>query len=154
MGGAEALWRSQMAYGMGSHQMAGSGGQVNAEVGYGLPAGRFWARRASASGRLSTGATTGWGCWSREDSTSASTCRGTRRESIMIPEPDHQVVTRGDGDLVASVGGGTAAARGRGGSSVPTGQGIGHREADRGRTGGGDPTDPRWWSINERRCTG
>ena len=39
MGGADALWRSQMAYGMGSHQMAGSGGQVNAEVGYGLPAG-------------------------------------------------------------------------------------------------------------------
>ena len=36
-----ALWRSQMAYGMGSHQMAGSSGQLNAEVGYGLPAGRF-----------------------------------------------------------------------------------------------------------------
>ena len=28
-----------MAYGMGSHQMYGSGGQVNAEVGYGLPVG-------------------------------------------------------------------------------------------------------------------
>ena len=39
MGGAEALWRSQMVYGTGSHQMAGSGGQVNAEVGYGLPVG-------------------------------------------------------------------------------------------------------------------
>ena len=38
-GGAEALWNSQMAYGMGSHQMYGAGGQVNAEVGYGLPVG-------------------------------------------------------------------------------------------------------------------
>ena len=39
MGGAEALWNSQMAYGMGSQQMYGAGGQVNAEVGYGLPVG-------------------------------------------------------------------------------------------------------------------
>lgn len=39
MGGAEALWNSQMSYGAGSHQMYGSGGQVNAEVGYGLPLG-------------------------------------------------------------------------------------------------------------------
>ena len=38
-GGAEALWGNQMAYGMGSHQMYGSGGQFNAEVGYGLPVG-------------------------------------------------------------------------------------------------------------------
>ena len=38
-GGAEALWSNQMAYGMGSHQMYGAGGQVNAEVGYGLPVG-------------------------------------------------------------------------------------------------------------------
>ncbi len=38
-GGAEALWGNQMAYGMGSHQMYRSGGQVNAEVGYGLPVG-------------------------------------------------------------------------------------------------------------------
>ena len=38
-GGAEALWGNQMAYGMGSHQMYGSGGQVAAEVGYGLPVG-------------------------------------------------------------------------------------------------------------------
>ena len=80
MGGADALWRSQMAHGMGSHQMAGSGGQVNAEVSYGLPRRAASSeRRASASGRLSTGATTGsatgWGCWSGEDSTSASTCR-------------------------------------------------------------------------------
>ena len=28
-----------MAYGMGSHQMYGAGGQLNAEVGYGLPVG-------------------------------------------------------------------------------------------------------------------
>ena len=38
-GGAEALWGNQMAYGMGSHQMYGAGGQLNAEVGYGLPVG-------------------------------------------------------------------------------------------------------------------
>ena len=38
-GGAESLWGNQMAYGMGSHQMYGSGGQLNAEVGYGLPVG-------------------------------------------------------------------------------------------------------------------
>ena len=38
-GGAEALWDNQIAYGMGSHQMYGAGGQVNAEVGYGLPVG-------------------------------------------------------------------------------------------------------------------
>ncbi len=38
-GEAEALWNSQMAYGMGSHQMYGAGGQLNAEVGYGLPVG-------------------------------------------------------------------------------------------------------------------
>ena len=38
-GGADALWGNQMAYGMGSHQMYGSGGQLNAEVGYGLPVG-------------------------------------------------------------------------------------------------------------------
>ena len=37
--GAETLWSSQTAYGMGSHQMYGSGGQVAAEVGYGLPVG-------------------------------------------------------------------------------------------------------------------
>ena len=38
-GGAEALWGNQMAYGMGSHQMYGSGDRVDAEVGYGLPVG-------------------------------------------------------------------------------------------------------------------
>ena len=38
-GGAEALWGNQMTYGMGSQQMYGAGGQVNAEVGYGLPVG-------------------------------------------------------------------------------------------------------------------
>ena len=38
-GGAEALWGNQMAYGMGSHEMYNAGGQVNAEVGYGLPVG-------------------------------------------------------------------------------------------------------------------
>ena len=38
-GGAEALWSGQVPYGPGSHQMYGSGSQVNAEVGYGLPVG-------------------------------------------------------------------------------------------------------------------
>ena len=38
-GGAEALWSNQMAYGLGSHQMYGSGERVDAEVGYGLPVG-------------------------------------------------------------------------------------------------------------------
>ena len=38
-GGAEALWGNQMAYGMGSHQMYGSGDRVDAELGYGLPVG-------------------------------------------------------------------------------------------------------------------
>ena len=38
-GGADALWGNQMTHGMGSHQMYGSGGQLNAEVGYGLPLG-------------------------------------------------------------------------------------------------------------------
>ena len=38
-GGAEALWGNQMAHGIGSHQMHGAGGQLNAEVGYGLPVG-------------------------------------------------------------------------------------------------------------------
>ena len=38
-GGAAALWNSQTAYGMGSHQIYGAGGQVNAEVGYGVPVG-------------------------------------------------------------------------------------------------------------------
>ena len=38
-GGTEALWGGQMAYGMGSHQMYGSGDRVDAELGYGLPVG-------------------------------------------------------------------------------------------------------------------
>ena len=38
-GGAESLWGNQMAYGMNSHQMYGSGDRIDAEVGYGLPVG-------------------------------------------------------------------------------------------------------------------
>ena len=38
-GGAEALWGNQMAYGLGSHQMYGSGDRLDAEVGYGLSMG-------------------------------------------------------------------------------------------------------------------
>ena len=62
-GGAEALWNSQMTYGsMGSHQMYGAGGQVNAEVGYGLPwAPASWERPGSATRLRSTAVTTGWG---------------------------------------------------------------------------------------------
>ena len=39
MGGAEALWNGQMGYGPGSPAALGSGGQFDAEVGYGLPVG-------------------------------------------------------------------------------------------------------------------
>ena len=38
-GRAEALRSSQMACGIGSHQMYGAGDRVDAEVGYGLPVG-------------------------------------------------------------------------------------------------------------------
>ena len=158
MGGADALWRSQMAYGMGSHQMAGSGGQVNAEVGYGL-AGRPLRRNAerrrrdvSVRARLPVGLPAG--------AAGAGRTRLRPRRVGHAPGEHHDAGAGppgrdlGDGNLVAGVWAGTAAARGRGGSSVPTGQGIGHREADRGRTGGGDPTDPRWWGSNERRRTG
>ena len=69
-GGAEALWGNQMAYGMGSHEMYGSGDRVDAEVGYGLPVGaRFVGRRGSGSRPRTTAGTTGSatasGCWSR-----------------------------------------------------------------------------------------
>ena len=48
-GGAEAVRGNQMAYGMGSHQVHGASGQVNAEVGYGLPVrARVVGTRASA----------------------------------------------------------------------------------------------------------
>ena len=51
-GGADALWSNQMAYGMGSHQMYGSGDRVDAEVGYGLPVG------PASSGRQRSGSRT------------------------------------------------------------------------------------------------
>ena len=79
MGGADALWRSQMAYGVWSHQMAGSGGQVNAELATGCRRAASSERRTSGSGRLRTSATTGsataWRCWSRARWTSASRWR-------------------------------------------------------------------------------
>ena len=97
MGGAEALWRSQMAYGMGSHQMAGSGGQVDAEVGYGLPAGRFVGTPSVGVGTSQYGRDyrLGYrlGLLERGGLDFGLDVSGTRRESIMIPEPDHQVVT-------------------------------------------------------------
>ena len=49
-GGAEALWGNQMTYGIGSHQMYGSGDRVDAEVGYG-PAGGH-SLRGDAAGRV------------------------------------------------------------------------------------------------------
>ena len=65
-GGAEALWGNQIAYGMGSHQMYGSGERVDAEVGYGLPVGarfagtprRCWLSRGTLE-RVSRGFTLG-----------------------------------------------------------------------------------------------
>ena len=39
MGGAETLWNGQTGYGSGSPAASGSGAQLNAEVGYGLPVG-------------------------------------------------------------------------------------------------------------------
>ena len=97
MGGAEALWRSQMAYGVGSHQMAGSGGQVNAEVGYGLPAGRFVGTPSVGVGTSQYGRDyrLGYrlGLLERGGVDFGLDVSGTRRESAMTPEPDHQVTT-------------------------------------------------------------
>ena len=97
MGGADALWRSQMAYGMGSHQMAGSGGQLNAEVGYGLPVGRFVGTPSVGVGTSQYGRDyrLGYrlGLLERGGLDFGLDVSGTRRESIMTPVPDHQVVT-------------------------------------------------------------
>ena len=97
MGSAGALWRSQMAYGMGSHQMAGSGGQVNAEIGYGLPAGRFVGTPSVglATSQYGRDYRLGYrlGLLERGALNFALDVSGTRRESTMTPEPDHQVVT-------------------------------------------------------------
>ena len=97
MGGADALWRSQMAYGMGSHQLGGSGGQVNAEVGYGLPAGRFVGTPSVglATSQYGRDYRLGYrlGLLERGALDFGVDVSGTRRESTMTPEPDHQVVT-------------------------------------------------------------
>ena len=97
MGGADALWRSQMAYGMGSHQMAGSGGQVNAVVGYGLPAGRFVGTPSVglATSQYGRDYRLGYrlGLLERGALDFGLDVSGTRRESTMTPEPDHQVAT-------------------------------------------------------------
>ena len=97
MGGADALWRSQTAYGMGSHQMAGSGGQVDAEVGYGLPAGRFVGTPSVGVGTSQYGRDyrLGYrlGLLERGGLDFGLDVSGTRRESTMTPVPDHQVVT-------------------------------------------------------------
>ena len=75
-GGAEALWGNQMACGMGSHQMYGSGGQLNAEVGYGLPVGtRFVGtpRVGLATSQYGREYQVGYalGCWRRAGCTSS-----------------------------------------------------------------------------------
>ena len=97
MGGAESLWRSQMAYGMGSHQMAGSGGKLNAEVGYGLPAGRFVGTPSVGVGTSQYGRDyrLGYrlGLLERGALDFGLDVSGMRRESTMTPEPDHHVVT-------------------------------------------------------------
>ena len=97
MGGADALWRSRMAYGMGSHHMAGSGGQVNAEVGYGLPVGRFVGTPSVGLGTSQYGRDyrLGYrlGLLERGGLDFGLDVSGTRRKSIMTPVPDHQVVT-------------------------------------------------------------
>ena len=97
MGGAEALWRSQMAYGMGSHHMAGSGRQVDAEVGYGLPAGRFVGTPSVGVGTSQYGRDyrLGYrlGLLERGGLDFGLDVSGTRRESVMTPVPDHQVMT-------------------------------------------------------------
>ena len=94
-GGAEALWGNQMAYGMGSHQMYGSGGQLNTEVGYGLPVGaRFVERRASGWRRRSTAGSTrsvtASGCCRRAGCTSRLGVDAGRRES-----PEHGEASNG-----------------------------------------------------------
>ena len=97
MGGAEALWNSQMANGMGSHQMAGSGGQVNAEVGYGLPTGRFVGTPNVGIGTSQYGRDYRFGyrlgLLERGALNFGLNVAGTRRESTMTPVPDHQVMT-------------------------------------------------------------
>ena len=97
MGGAEALWNSQMANGMGSHQMAGSGGQVNAEVGYGLPTGRFVGTPNVGIGTSQYGRDYRFGyrlgLLERGALDFGLNVAGTRRESTMTPVPDHQVMT-------------------------------------------------------------
>ena len=97
MGGADALWRSQMAYGAGSHQMPGAGGQLNAEVGYGLPVGRFVGTPSVGVGVFQRGRDyrLGYrlGLLERGGLDFGLDVSGTRRESAMTPAPDHQVVT-------------------------------------------------------------
>ena len=98
MGGADALWRSQMAYGMGSHQMPGSGGQLDAEVGYGLPlAGRFVGTPSVGVGTSRYGRDYRFGyrlgLLERGGLDFGLEVSGTRRETTMTPEPDHQLVT-------------------------------------------------------------
>ena len=99
-GGADALWGNQMAYGMGSHQMHGSGGQLNAEVGYGLPVG------ARLVGTPRMGLTTSehgrdyrfgyglWGRWSRAGCTSRWAPRPQRRESPLLGEASNGFMGR------------------------------------------------------------
>ena len=98
MGGADALWRSQMAYGLGSHQMAGSGGQVNAEVGYGLPVGRFVGTPSVDIGTSQYGRDYRLGYRLGLLERGAPGLRARRvghapGRGTMTPVPDHQVVT-------------------------------------------------------------
>ena len=71
-GGTEALWHSQMAYGAGAHQMPGSSGQVNAEVGYGLRVG------ARLVGRATTTCSGGGATTCCSAASAPTTCSGTQ----------------------------------------------------------------------------
>ena len=75
MGGADALWRSQMAHGMGSHRWPAPAARSTRRSATGCRQAGSSERRTSASRRLSTGATTGSACSNGARWNSASTCR-------------------------------------------------------------------------------
>ena len=105
-----------MAYGMGSHQMYGAGGQLNAEVGYGLPVGaRFVGTpRVGGEGGRSTSGTTHYG-----GTEEANRCR-LRQRVHAAPHPNrrrgHGIVVVGDGRRATN---GNHRRRGRGRERQP-----------------------------------
>ena len=89
-----------MSYGTGSHQMYGAGGQVNADLGYGLPLGaRFVGTpRVLAIRPRRTAATTGWatssGCSAVRNCTSRLGWTRSGREKQQIGGASNGVVGR------------------------------------------------------------